>query len=92
MSAMGIKVIRKPAFRNTAPAFQRAVIKHLLTEALLFHSDRGIQYAAVDFTKVLGANPLITRSMSHRLRRHSHFGQMNILEFEQQFFKPKQAA
>jgi len=124
--------------QTTVPAFQRAVKKHPLTEALVFHSDRGIQYAAVDFTKVLGANPLITRSISrkgnywdnamaesffssfkrectsrhkfatrmeaglvvfewietwyNRLRRLSHLGQMNILEFEQQFFKPKQAA
>ena len=92
MSALGIKVIRKPAFRNTLPAFQRAVIQHPLTEALGFHVDRGIQYAAVDFTKVLGANPLVTRSMSNRLTRLSPLGQMNILEFEQQFFKPKQAA
>mgnify|MGYP000163560754 CR=1 FL=1 len=124
--------------QTTLPAFLQAIRKYPPTQELLFHSDRGVQYAAYDFKKVLAANPLITRSMSrkgncwdnavaesffstlkrecmtknklatrkeaeiivfewiatwyNRFRRHSHLNQMNIFEFEQQFFKPKKAA
>jgi len=124
--------------QTTLPAFRQAINKYPITQELLFHSDRGVQYAADDFKKVLIANPLITRSMSrkgncwdnavaesffstlkrecmtknkfatrkeaeiivfewietwyNRFRRHSHLNQMNMLEFEQQFFKPNKAA
>ena len=124
--------------QTTFPAFKSATQRYPITSESIFHSDRGVQYAATNFTKVLCANPNITRSMSrkgdcwdnavaesffsslkrectakrkfatrkeaelvvfdwietwyNRLRRHSNLNQMNIIEFEQQFFKPNKAA
>jgi transposase InsO family protein len=48
------------------PAWFMAVSNRPITEDLIFHSDRGVQYACDDFTKILKLNELITRSMSRK--------------------------
>lgn len=47
-------------------AWKMANINRKITEPLLFHSDRGIQYACKEFTNYLKANPLVTQSMSRK--------------------------
>ncbi len=37
-----------------------------LTEELIFHSDRGVQYACTEFSQMLGANKNVIRSMSRK--------------------------
>ena len=48
------------------PAWFMALANRPITEDLIFHSDRGVQYACDDFTKLLKSNKLITRSMSRK--------------------------
>ena len=48
------------------PAWKMAVSKREITESLLFHSDRGIQYASIEFRKLINKNTLITQSMSRK--------------------------
>ena len=48
------------------PAWFMAVTNRPITYDLIFHSDRGVQYACDDFTKLLKTNELITRSMSRK--------------------------
>ena len=48
------------------PAWKMAVSKSEITQPLLFHSDRGIQYASKDFRKIIKPNSLITQSMSRK--------------------------
>ncbi len=58
------------------PARKMAVSKREITESLLFHcfansskalgSDRGIQYASIEFRKLINKNTLITQSMSRK--------------------------
>jgi len=40
--------------------------KRRITEPLLFHSDRGIQYGSKEFRNQIKNNPLITQSMSRK--------------------------
>lgn len=47
-------------------AWKMANINRSITEPLLFHSDRGIQYACKEFTNYLNANPLVKQSMSRK--------------------------
>jgi putative transposase len=47
-------------------AWFMAITNRPITEDLIFHSDRGIQYACDDFTKLLKSNELIIRSMSRK--------------------------
>ena len=47
-------------------AWFMAITNRPVTESLIFHSDRGIQYACDDFTRILKSNKLITRSMSRK--------------------------
>ena len=47
-------------------AWFMAITNRPVTQALIFHSDRGVQYACDDFTKILHRNGLITRSMSRK--------------------------
>ena len=54
------------AEETVIPAWFMAVWNRPITENLIFHSDRGIQYACKEFTKILQANKLITRSMSRK--------------------------
>lgn len=53
------------AEETSIAAFRQAVAKRRPTDALLFHSDRGIQYACTEFTSLLAANN-ITQSMSRK--------------------------
>lgn len=48
------------------PAWMMAIRRRPITQKLIFHSDRGIQYACNDFTKILNANNMIKRSMSRK--------------------------
>ena len=47
-------------------AWFMAMTNRPVTEALIFHSDRGVQYACDDFARILKSNKLITRSMSRK--------------------------
>jgi transposase InsO family protein len=38
----------------------------MIARKLIFHSDRGIQYACHEFTNLLSANKLVERSMSRK--------------------------
>jgi putative transposase len=48
------------------PAFKMAQRNRPITQQLIFHSDRGIQYACNEFKELLEKNPLVTRSMSRK--------------------------
>lgn len=48
------------------PAFKMAQARRPVTQQLIFHSDRGIQYACNEFRWLLEQNPLIIRSMSRK--------------------------
>ncbi len=48
------------------PTWKMAVSKREITESLLFHSDRGIQYASIEFRRLIKKNRLITQSMSRK--------------------------
>jgi len=48
------------------PAWIMAIWNRPVTQELIFHSDRGTQYACHEFTKILKANKLISQSMSRK--------------------------
>jgi putative transposase len=48
------------------PAWKMAHINRNITEPLMFHSDRCIQYACKAFTNYLKSNPLVKQSMSRK--------------------------
>ncbi len=48
------------------PAWRMAIASRLITDKLVFHSDRGIQYACHKFKKHLLVNPLVIQSMSRK--------------------------
>jgi putative transposase len=48
------------------PAWKMAHINRKITEPLMFHSDRCIQYACKAFTNYLKSNPLVKQSMSRK--------------------------
>ena len=48
------------------PAWIMAIWNRPITQELVFHSDRGTQYACNEFTKILKANKLISQSMSRK--------------------------
>lgn len=52
------------AIDTVIPAWKMAQKNRTITSELLFHSDRGIQYACSEFKSLLDKNPLIVRSMS----------------------------
>ena len=54
------------AAETIIPAWMMATWKRPVTQELIFHSDRGIQYACDEFSKILKANKLIIRSMSRK--------------------------
>ena len=54
------------AAETIIPAWMMAIWKRPVTQELIFHSDRGIQYACDEFSKILKANKLIIRSMSRK--------------------------
>ena len=48
------------------PAWKMANDNRKINAPLIFHSDRGIQYACKEFTNYLGRDELVTRSMSRK--------------------------
>jgi putative transposase len=48
------------------PAWKMAQKNRTIITELIFHSDRGIQYACNEFKNLLGKNPLVIRSMSRK--------------------------
>lgn len=48
------------------PAWKMAQKNRTITSELIFHSDRGIQYACNEFKNLLDKNPLVIRSMSRK--------------------------
>lgn len=52
--------------QTIVPAWKMAIGKRNVIEPLIFHSDRGIQYASKVFRAVLKSNTLITQSMSRK--------------------------
>jgi putative transposase len=54
------------AIDTVIPASKMAVKNRLVTESLIFHSNRGVQYVCNDFKGHLEANPLVSRSMSRK--------------------------
>lgn len=48
------------------PAWKMAIAKRKIESQLIFHSDRGVQYASKGFRKCLKGNHLITQSMSRK--------------------------
>jgi transposase InsO family protein len=48
------------------PAWKMAIKNRLITAELIFHSDRGVQYACHEFRDILKANPMVIQSMSRK--------------------------
>jgi len=48
---------------TTVPAWRMAIKNRLITRKLIFHSDRGIQYACYEFANLLSCYKLVERSM-----------------------------
>ena len=48
------------------PAWHMATANRPINEKLLFHSDRGVQYACDEFTKLLDIHKFVERSMSRK--------------------------
>ena len=47
-------------------AWRMAIKKRSIEKGLIFHSDRGVQYASKKFTNVIDSYKMITRSMSRK--------------------------
>lgn len=47
-------------------AWKEALCRRSIQKELIFHSDRGIQYACEEFRKLLDARPLVRQSMSRK--------------------------
>jgi transposase InsO family protein len=54
------------AAHTTIPAWRMAVRTRLITRKLIFHSDRGVQYACNEFANLLSSYKLVERSMSRK--------------------------
>lgn len=54
------------AIDTVMPAWRMAQKNRPITQQLIFHSDRGVQYACSDFKALLDANKFISRSMSRK--------------------------
>jgi putative transposase len=54
------------AVHTTIPALRMAVRNLLITRKLIFHSDRGVQYACNEFKNLLSTYKLLERSMSRK--------------------------
>ena len=52
------------AAETTIPAWQMAIKNRPIERNLIFHSDRGVQYACHTFTKLLKKHPVVLQSMS----------------------------
>ena len=54
------------AINTTIPAWIMAVNNRPITQELIFHSDRGVQYACNEFKNLLAGDKLVRRSMSRK--------------------------
>jgi len=54
------------ATETVTPAFKMAQKNRPILRELVFHSDRGVQYACNEFRDLLDKNPLVKRSMSRK--------------------------
>jgi transposase InsO family protein len=54
------------AVYTTIPAWRMAIRNRPITQMLIFHSDRGVQYACNEFKNLLSAYTLVVRSMSRK--------------------------
>lgn len=52
--------------KTIIPAWKMATSKRKIEQPLIFHSDRGIQYASKGFRAILKRNTMITQSMSRK--------------------------
>lgn len=52
--------------KTIIPAWKMAIRKRPVKEKLIFHSDRGIQYACDEFRKALSNHPTVKQSMSRK--------------------------
>ena len=48
------------------PAWKMAIRNRIIDSKLIFHSDRGIQYACYEFKNVLKDKPMVIQSMSRK--------------------------
>ncbi len=54
------------AIFTTIPAWKMAIRNRPITQVLIFHSDRGVQYACNEFKNLLSSYKLVQRSMSRK--------------------------
>jgi len=54
------------AVHTVIPAWRMAVRNRPITQSLIFHSDRGVQYACNEFKNLLSCYKLVERSMSRK--------------------------
>jgi transposase InsO family protein len=54
------------AVHTTIPAWRMAVSNRPISQVLIFHSDRGVQYACNEFKNLLSSYKLVERSMSRK--------------------------
>ena len=54
------------ANQTVIPAWEAACQRRPVAQKLIFHSDRGVQYACKQFTETLKASKLVTQSMSRK--------------------------
>jgi len=54
------------ADQTVIPAWKQACQKRAINQKLIFHSDRGIQYACEEFCQLLDARPMVRQSMSRK--------------------------
>ena len=54
------------ADHTVVPAWKMATKNRPIASKLIFHSDRGVQYACHEFRNLLKAHPLVTQSMSRK--------------------------
>ena len=53
-------------YDTVMPAWKMAIKNRPIVTPLIFHSDRGVQYACHEFRNVLKAHPLVVQSMSRK--------------------------
>lgn len=54
------------ANKTIIPAWMMAISRRKISDELIFHSDRGVQYACNDFKNLLKRNTFVSQSMSRR--------------------------
>ncbi len=54
------------ARQTSVPAWEMARLRRPIHQPLIFHSDRGVQYACSEFTATLATHALVTQSMSRK--------------------------